>query len=47
MSREREIKVGYLSRVEGQGSLEIKVSSGNIKELRLEIFEPRSFLRLS
>jgi coenzyme F420-reducing hydrogenase alpha subunit len=43
MSREREIKVGYLSRVEGQGSLEIKVSSGNIKELRLEIFEPPKF----
>jgi len=43
VSKEREIQVGYISRVEGQGSLEIKVSSGNIKELRLEIFEPPKF----
>jgi len=43
MSREREIQVGYISRVEGQGSLEIRVSSGNIEELRFEIFEPPKF----
>jgi len=43
MSRERDIQVGYISRVEGQGSLEIRVSSGNIEELRFEIFEPPKF----
>jgi len=43
MSKEREIQVGYIARVEGQGSLEIKVSYGNIEELRFEIFEPPKF----
>lgn len=43
MSQEREIQVGYIARVEGQGSLEIKVASGNIEELRFGIFEPPKF----
>ena len=43
MTKDREIQVGYISRVEGQGSLEIKVSAGNIKELQLGIFEPPKF----
>jgi coenzyme F420-reducing hydrogenase alpha subunit len=43
MSKDREIEVGYISRVEGQGALEIKVSSGNITDLRLDIFEPPKF----
>lgn len=43
MTKDREIQVGYISRVEGQGSLDIKVSAGNIKELQLGIFEPPKF----
>jgi len=43
MSQEREIDVGYIARVEGQGSLEIRVSSGKIDELRFGIFEPPKF----
>lgn len=43
MSKEREIQVGYVSRVEGQGALEIRVSAGNIKELHFAIFEPPKF----
>jgi len=43
MNKDREIQVGYIARVEGQGSLEIRVSSGNIEELRLDIFEPPKF----
>lgn len=43
MSKDREIQVGYIARVEGQGSLEIRVSSGKIEELRLDIFEPPKF----
>jgi len=43
VTKDREIQVGYISRVEGQGSLDIKVSAGNIKELQLGIFEPPKF----
>jgi len=43
MNKDREIEVGYIARVEGQGSLEIRVSSGKIEELRFDIFEPPKF----
>jgi len=36
----REIKVGYLARVEGEGGLQIRVTDGRVVELRLNIFEP-------
>jgi len=43
MNKDREIEVGYIARVEGQGSLEIRVSSGKVDELRFDIFEPPKF----
>lgn len=44
---EREFKVGYLTRVEGETSLSLKVRDGEVVEARLRIFEaPRYFERL-
>jgi sulfhydrogenase subunit alpha len=44
---EHEFKVGYLTRVEGEGSLSLRVSDGSVVEARLQIFEaPRYFERL-
>ncbi len=44
---EHEFKVGYLTRVEGEGSLSLRVSDGAVVEARLKIFEaPRYFERL-
>ncbi|MEM3711980.1 MAG: Ni/Fe hydrogenase subunit alpha [Thermoproteota archaeon] len=41
---DRTIVYDYISRVEGQGSLEVTVSNGKVKDARLEIFEaPRFF----
>ena len=37
------IKVDYLARVEGEGSLYIKVKGGAVEEVRLKIFEPPRF----
>ena len=44
---EHEFKVGYITRVEGEGSLSLHVRDGNVVEARLRIFEaPRYFERL-
>jgi len=43
MADTRTIKVEALARVEGEGSLSIKVRDGKIKELRFGIFEPPRF----
>lgn len=40
MSQDRRINVDYVTRVEGQGQIEIRVSGGQIKEARFPIFEP-------
>lgn len=41
--RTRTINVDYLARVEGEGGLHIKVKSGQVTNVRLEIFEPPRF----
>lgn len=45
----RTIKVDYLARVEGEGSLYLKVQGGRLREVQLKIFEPprmfEAFLR--
>lgn len=43
MADTRTIKVGALARVEGEGSLSIKVRDGRIKDLHFGIFEPPRF----
>jgi coenzyme F420-reducing hydrogenase alpha subunit len=44
---EREFRVGYLTRVEGEGTLEVRVRGREVIEARLKIFEaPRYFERL-
>ncbi len=44
---EREFKVGYLTRVEGEGTLQLRVRGREVVEARLRIFEaPRYFERL-
>ncbi len=45
--RDREFKVDYITRVEGEGSLVLQVREGAVTEARLRIFEaPRYFERL-
>jgi sulfhydrogenase subunit alpha len=45
--RDREFKVGYLTRVEGEGSLVLQVTDGEVTAARLKIFEaPRYFEHL-
>ena len=39
----KEIKVGYLARVEGEGSLYIKYDRQKVEEVKLKIFEPPRF----
>ncbi|HYA22417.1 MAG TPA: Ni/Fe hydrogenase subunit alpha [Thermoproteota archaeon] len=39
----KEIKVEYLARVEGEGSLHIKLKDGKVEDLSLRIFEPPRF----
>lgn len=39
----RTIKVGYLARVEGEGSLQIKIKDNIVRDARLTIFEPPRF----
>lgn len=38
--REREYKVDYLARVEGEGSLYVRLRDGQVVDVRLKIFEP-------
>ena len=42
-SKSRTIKVDYLARVEGEGSMLIKVKDGSVVDARLKIFEPPRF----
>ena len=39
----KTIKVDYLARVEGEGSLSVKVKGGTVQEAKLKIFEPPRF----
>ncbi len=39
----RTIKVGYLSRVEGEGALKVVVRDGTVRKAELSIFEPPRF----
>jgi coenzyme F420-reducing hydrogenase alpha subunit len=47
--KSRTIKVDYLARVEGEGSLFVKIKSGKVIDVKLKIFEPprlfEAFLR--
>jgi coenzyme F420-reducing hydrogenase alpha subunit len=43
MPATREIKVDYLTRVEGEGAMYLKVRDGEVVDLRFEIFEPPRF----
>ncbi len=43
MSIEKNIEVGYISRVEGQGEIKIKIVDGVVEEARFGIFEPPKF----
>lgn len=43
MADTRTIKVEALARVEGEGSLSVKIRDGEVKELRFGIFEPPRF----
>lgn len=43
MKGTRTIKVDYLARVEGEGSLFLKIHNGAVTEARLKIFEPPRF----
>ncbi|MFH0794992.1 MAG: Ni/Fe hydrogenase subunit alpha [bacterium] len=42
-AKSRRIKVGYLARVEGEGSLDIKLRDGKVQSLKFKIFEPPRF----
>src|SRR5262249_23578119 len=39
----RTIKVDYLTRVEGEGALYVKISRGRVADVKLKIFEPPRF----
>jgi sulfhydrogenase subunit alpha len=43
MKDKRSIKVDYLARVEGEGGLTVKIKDGEVKDVKLEIFEPPRF----
>ncbi len=43
MKGSRTIKVDYLARVEGEGSLFVKIKDGKISDLKFKIFEPPRF----
>jgi coenzyme F420-reducing hydrogenase alpha subunit len=43
MSRTRTIKVDYLARVEGEGSMFVKLRDGKVADVKLKIFEPPRF----
>ncbi len=42
-SAQRTVKVDYLSRVEGEGGLYARVENGQVREVKLDIFEPPRF----
>ncbi len=39
----RTIKVDYLARVEGEGALHLEIEKGEVKDVKLKIFEPPRF----
>lgn len=41
--RSRTIKVDYLARVEGEGSIFVKIKNGSVADVKLKIFEPPRF----
>ena len=43
MKKSRTIKVDYLARVEGEGSLYVKITGGEVSDVKLKIFEPPRF----
>ncbi len=43
MKSNRYIKVDYLARVEGEGSLTVKMKGGEVKDVKFKIFEPPRF----
>ncbi len=43
MNKTRTIKVDYLARVEGEGSLYLKVREGKVQDVKFKIFEPPRF----
>ncbi|MFI9415395.1 Ni/Fe hydrogenase subunit alpha [Nocardia gamkensis] len=43
MSRRRQLKVGTLARVEGEGALRVVVSDGHVESVELNIYEPPRF----
>jgi sulfhydrogenase subunit alpha len=42
-ARRRTIRTDYLARVEGEGAMHVEVEDGQVKQVRLEIFEPPRF----
>ncbi|KAA3655849.1 MAG: Ni/Fe hydrogenase subunit alpha, partial [Calditrichaeota bacterium] len=40
MKTNKTIKVDYLARVEGEGGLKIRIKDGEVKDVKLNIFEP-------
>ena len=42
-TRTRVIRTDYLARVEGEGAMHVEVEDGQVKQVRLEIFEPPRF----
>ncbi|MFI2472881.1 Ni/Fe hydrogenase subunit alpha [Nocardia xishanensis] len=43
MSRRREVRVGALARVEGEGALRVVVADGSVESAELNIYEPPRF----
>ena len=43
MKGSRTIKVDYLARVEGEGSLLVKIAADRVTDLKFKIFEPPRF----
>jgi coenzyme F420-reducing hydrogenase alpha subunit len=41
--KSKSIKVDYLARVEGEGSLYVKIQNNRVKDVKLKIFEPPRF----
>lgn len=42
-SKTKTIKVDYLTRVEGEGALYVKIKEGSVSDVKLKIFEPPRF----
>jgi sulfhydrogenase subunit alpha len=43
MKNNKTIKVNYLARVEGEGSINIKIKDGKVSDVKFGIFEPPRF----